>query len=96
MKRVKTVRTCKRGHTYEKSTDCPVCPICERMKTEGPFRAILSSPASSAFESAGINNLQELANHTESEILKLHGMGPASIPKLRIALSNAGLRFRDA
>ncbi|SMP41766.1 RNA polymerase, alpha chain C terminal domain [Sphaerochaeta associata] len=96
MKNSKMEQTCERGHTYEKSTDCPVCPICERMKTEGPFRAILSSPASNALESAGITNLQELANHTESEILKLHGMGPASIPKLRAALSNAGLRFRDA
>jgi hypothetical protein len=88
-----TVRTCKKGHRYTKSTDCPVCPVCEQMKTDGPFRTILSAPASRALESAGITDLQELANHTESEILRLHGMGPASIPKLRSALLKAGLRF---
>ena len=67
MKNSKMEQTCERGHTYEKSTDCPVCPICERMKTEGPFRAILSSPAFNALESAGITNLQELANHTDQK-----------------------------
>jgi phosphoserine aminotransferase len=28
-----TLRTCKKGHSYSKSTDCPTCPVCEREKS---------------------------------------------------------------
>ena len=26
----KNVRTCNKGHTYYKSSDCPTCPTCEQ------------------------------------------------------------------
>lgn len=29
----KTLRTCKKGHRYYKSSDCPVCPACEKERT---------------------------------------------------------------
>ena len=29
MKRERTQRTCRRGHRYWKSSDCPTCPVCE-------------------------------------------------------------------
>jgi len=28
----KTLRTCKNGHQYYKSSDCPACPTCEEAK----------------------------------------------------------------
>ena len=26
-------RICSNGHTYQKTSACPVCPICEKMRT---------------------------------------------------------------
>jgi len=39
--------------------------------------------------------LQQLSAYSEKEILQLHGMGPASLPKLRAALQEYGLSFRN-
>lgn len=57
------------------------------------FPSLLSNPARRALEAAGITNMKELSKHTEQEILKLHGMGPKSLPILRKALHDAGLEF---
>ncbi|WP_276374189.1 RNA polymerase alpha subunit C-terminal domain-containing protein [Chryseolinea sp. H1M3-3] len=88
------LKTCKQGHQYYKSSDCPTCPICEkeRKPNEG-FLSILGAPARRALEGAGIVTLHQLAKKRESEILQLHGMGPSSIPKLRKALASQGLSF---
>jgi DNA repair protein RadC len=53
----------------------------------------LSAPARRALEGAGLTTLAKLAKTTEREILALHGMGPASMPKLRAALEKAGKKF---
>lgn len=91
----KTLRTCKRGHQYYKSTDCPTCPVCEQEhKPQEGFLAILSAPARRALERNGITTLAELAKYSEKEIMQFHGMGPASLPKLRSALQEAGLSFK--
>ena len=88
-------RTCKNGHTYYKTSDCPTCPICEQqLKPSSGFLSILSAPARRALENAGITKIEQLAKKTEKEILKLHGMGPGSIPKLRNALQEVGLSFK--
>ncbi|UYN89676.1 MAG: hypothetical protein KIT08_00175 [Anaerolineales bacterium] len=63
-------------------------------KPGSAFLAKLSNPARSALEHAGITTLAKLAKHSEKEILKLHGVGPASLPALRQALKDAGLAFR--
>ena len=94
MKSVKTMRVCPNGHRYAKSTDCPVCPVCEaaRASTDGLF-AGLGAPARRALENAGITTVTQLSKKTKKEILGLHGMGPSSIPKLEEKLRAEGLGF---
>jgi DNA-directed RNA polymerase alpha subunit len=96
MKKLKgNLRTCARGHQYYKSSDCPVCPICEKeRKPENGFLSRLGAPARRALENKNIKTLQALSNYTEEEILSLHGMGPHSIPKLKNELEMAGLSFK--
>lgn len=91
----KTLKTCKKGHQYFKSSDCPTCPICEKEKKpkEG-FLSLLSMPARRALENNGINSLKKLSTFSKKEILAFHGMGPSSIPKLLSALNAEGLTFR--
>ncbi|MES2327949.1 MAG: RNA polymerase alpha subunit C-terminal domain-containing protein [Bacteroidota bacterium] len=92
----KTLRTCKQGHQYYKSSDCPVCPVCEEQrKPADGFLSLLGAPARRALENKGIVSLKKLSSFTEKEILSLHGMGPGSMPKLRSALKNAGLFFKE-
>ncbi|MGR5899812.1 RNA polymerase alpha subunit C-terminal domain-containing protein [Bacillus cereus] len=90
----KTLRTCEQGHEYYKSSDCPTCPVCEKEKTKRRFLSLLSAPARRALEHRGIQTVEELSKYSEKEILKLHGMGPASLPKLRKALEESGLSFK--
>ena len=90
------LRACKNGHQYYKSSDCPTCPICEEEnKPEEGFLSLLSSPARSALAHAGILSLEKLSTFTESEILKLHGMGKKTIPTLKKALADQGLSFKQ-
>ncbi|TDL78507.1 RNA polymerase alpha subunit C-terminal domain-containing protein [Peribacillus frigoritolerans] len=95
MSSIKTLRICDKGHKYYKSSDCPSCPACEQeSKPESGFLSQLSSPARRALEHEGITNLQQLSRISEKEILKLHGIGPASLPKLRASLKESGLSFK--
>jgi predicted Fe-Mo cluster-binding NifX family protein len=57
------------------------------------LRVKLSAPARRALAGAGIETLADLARHSESEVLALHGIGPASMPTLRAALAEARLAF---
>lgn len=85
-------KTSVNGHTFFKSSDCPVCPVCERQRPAGDsFLTLVSSPARRALESAGITTLEWLARVTEAELLRLHGIGPSAIPKLKAALAGAGI-----
>ncbi|MES5867881.1 DNA-directed RNA polymerase subunit alpha C-terminal domain-containing protein [Bacillus cereus group sp. RP32] len=91
----KTLRTCEQGHEYYKSSDCPTCPDCEKeKKPKTGLLSLLSSPARNALQHHGIHTIEELSKYSEKEILKLHGMGPASLPKLRKALEESGLSFK--
>jgi len=91
----KTLRTCEKGHKYYKSSDCPTCPVCEKMKEPASgFLELLSNPARNALFHSGIDTVQKLAGHTEKEILALHGIGKASLPALKKALEEAGLNFK--
>lgn len=92
----RNIRTCKNGHQFYKSTDCPTCPTCEENKkpTDG-FLSLLYAPARRALENANINSLKQLSNFSENDILKLHGMGKTTIPILKKELARVGLAFND-
>lgn len=93
----KTLKICPKGHKSYKSSDCPTCTTCDaENKPETGFLSKLGNPARNALEAQGITTHTELAKYSERGILKLHGIGPRSIPTLRQALMDAGLSFNDA
>lgn len=95
MATTKILKTCDQGHKFYKSSDCPTCPVCEKLKEPASgFLALLSNPARNALLHYGIDTVQKLAGHTEKEILALHGIGRASLPAFKKALEEAGLNFR--
>ncbi|MEK3979255.1 RNA polymerase alpha subunit C-terminal domain-containing protein [Psychrobacillus sp. FSL K6-2836] len=92
----KELRICGKGHKYYKSSDCPTCPACEKeKKPDSGFLSLLSAPARRALENNGITSVQKLSEFSEKEILKFHGIGPASLPKLRSSLEEEGLSFKN-
>lgn len=96
MSKEKDLKVCEKGHTYYKSTDCSSCPTCDKEnKPESGFLSKLSSPARKALIHEGIDTLGKLATYTEKEILKIHGIGRASLPTLRASLEEGGLSFKQ-
>lgn len=89
-------KTCSNGHTFEKSSDCPTCPICEQGKKPGADFPKLGRPALRALENAGIRRLKDLAKWTEKDLLSLHGLGPSAIPPLKAAMKTAAVSFKSA
>ena len=55
----------------------------------------IGAPAQRALQSVGITKLEQLTKVSEAEILKLHGMGPNALNKLRQALAAKGLSFAE-
>ena len=95
MPKEKIKKTCKFGHIFYKSSDCPTCPTCEKLKEPASgFLALLSSPARNALIHEGIDTIQKLSNYTEKEILKIHGIGKASLPIFYKSLDDNGLSFK--
>lgn len=91
----KSLKTCRQGHQYYKTSDCPTCPMCENeRKPKVGFLSLLAAPARRALETKGIKNLKQLSKFSESEILQLHGMGKSSLPILRDALKKEKLSFK--
>jgi len=91
----KQLKTCPEGHQFYKSSDCNTCPVCAKEnKPASGFLAPFSSPVRNALTNAGIDTVQQLANHTEKEILALHGIGKSSLPRFYEALAAAGLQFK--
>lgn len=89
------MRICSKGHESYKSSDCPVCPICEKERRPATgFLTKVGAPARRALEREGINSLVKLSKYTEQDLLQLHGMGPGSMPKLKQALKEEGLSFK--
>ncbi len=61
-------------------------------KNEDGLPAGLAAPARRALAAAGYTHLEQLRGASESELLKLHGMGPRAIEQIRTALRGAGRR----
>jgi hypothetical protein len=92
-----TLKVCKRGHEFYKSSDCPVCPVCakkEKEKNLGDFPDNLGAPALRALAGKNIKSLTQLTKFTEQEILLLHGMGKSGIVKLKQALKDQDKSFK--
>jgi len=53
----------------------------------------LSRPARRALAGAGIERLEHLSRMSESEVHRLHGMGPKALEQLRSALATKGRSF---
>ena len=53
----------------------------------------LAAPAQRALASAGIQKLDDIATFTEDEIMRLHGMGPNAMRKIRETLAAKALSF---
>lgn len=91
-----STKICKNGHTFEKTSSCPVCPICsskEMKEKYGREFPKIAAPALRALDSIGITELSQLTKHTEKELLSLHGFGPTALKLLRHALAEKGMSF---
>lgn len=92
-----TLKTCENGHKFHKSSDCPICTICEEeRKPKDNFLSLIGAPARRALEREGITTLEKLSNYSERDILALHGMGKSTIPKLKEALKKAEFSFKES
>lgn len=91
----KRLKVCEKGHTFYKSTDCQAAlPVIQENKPSSGFLSKLSSPARNALLHAGIDTLEKLSTYTEKDIVKMHGIGPASLPTMRSSLEEEGLSFK--
>jgi DNA-directed RNA polymerase alpha subunit len=59
------------------------------------FLALLSNPARNSLLHHGIDTIEKLSSYTEKEILKIHGIGKASLPAFRKSLEEKGLSFKQ-
>ena len=66
-----------------------------KKNTSGDLPAKMGAPAERALANAGIKNLKQLTKFSEAEIRQLHGVGPHAMGKLRQALHEKGLSFKD-
>jgi len=64
------------------------------MGTEETDLPKLAAPARRALMGAGYTRLEHLTEVKESEVMRLHGMGPNAMRALRTALEERGLSFR--
>jgi hypothetical protein len=55
----------------------------------------LGKPAQRALAGAGYLRLEQLTKISEADVLRLHGMGPKALDRLRRALAARGQRFAD-
>lgn len=54
----------------------------------------LGKTAPRELRSAGIDSLTKVSQHTEKELLAIHGVGPKAVRILAAALAEKGLSFR--
>lgn len=89
-------KMCINGHTFEKTSSCPICPVCSSQAMEEKFGTEfpkLGAPALRALERIGVSSLSDLTKFTEKDLLALHGFGPRALGILRSELEENGLSF---
>ena len=62
---------------------------------DGEFPKGVAQPAVRALASIGVTRLEQLAGMCESDLIKLHGMGPKALGALKAAFAEKGLAFKD-
>jgi DNA-directed RNA polymerase alpha subunit len=62
---------------------------------ETDFPPKLSKPAQRALAGAGYRRLEQLTQVRESDLARLHGMGPKALRQLREALAERGESFAE-
>ncbi len=88
-------RTCPSGHTFEKTSACPVCPRCEAERLAGSPLPRIGAPATRALERAGVTRLEQLTGWSRSRLLSTHGVGPRAVALLEEALGAQGLALAE-
>jgi len=91
------LNTCTKGHTFNKTSDCPTCPICANDEMNTAYASgfpRISAPAFRALKNNGIT-LSDLTRYSEKDLLELHGVGPKAITILRNYLKEKGLSFKE-
>lgn len=88
---------CTNGHTFAKSSSCPVCPICSSeamQKKYGSAFSKIGAPAFRALDVIGITYLKQLTKYTEQDLLNLHGVGPKAVGILKETLKQKGFSLK--
>jgi hypothetical protein len=62
--------------------------------SDNGFLRALPTPAQRALDTAGVRVPEDLERFTESEILKLKGVGPVTVPLLKSIVESRGLGFK--
>jgi predicted flap endonuclease-1-like 5' DNA nuclease len=63
--------------------------------TDDDLPASLAAPARRALAGAGVTRLSQVQALSQAELAALHGMGPRALERLRQALEQRGLSFRQ-
>jgi predicted RecB family nuclease len=96
MAKIKTLKSCSLGHVFAKSSDCLVCPICEKTRTkDSSFLSFFPGPARRALQNNGIQSLDDLSQFTEKDITLFHGLGPKSIALIKKLMLENKTSFKN-
>lgn len=68
----------------------------EYQEAKSDLPAGLAKPAQRALAGAGYVQLEQFTKLRESEVKRLHGMGPKALDQIRRALAAKGLAFADS
>lgn len=93
-----STRICTNGHQFEKTSSCPVCPICSKEEMSQKFGEHfpkLGAPAYRALAGIGVKSLDDVTRYSEEELLALHGFGPKALRILRASLAREGKMFKQ-
>lgn len=89
-----TKKICPQGHAFLKTSDCPTCPVCEKLKKpQSGLYAHLSAPARRALENGGIHEIKDFSKYTKSEVLAMHGIGMRAIQTIEKLMAGEGIQF---